>query len=142
MDIDFLNHIYLNPFDGTLTAYYAWSMQYKFVYDDVISLLKEHLPELCERYESAKGNELLPILSHSDGKTKGKKSKKKMVVAKVPQLVLETDMYNPSRIMKSIQYIFENNVIRIWNEDILSADFHSEAPMLGMGSDVQKIEKK
>lgn len=142
VDIDFLNHIYLNPFDGTLTAYYAWSMQYKFVYDDVISLLKEHLPELCERYKSAKENELLPILSHSDGKTKGKKSQKKMVVAKVPQLVLETDMYNPSRIMKSIQYIFENNVIRIWNEDILSADFHSEVPMLGMGSDVQKIEKK
>ena len=142
VDIDFLNHIYLNPFDGTLTAYYAWSMQYKFVFDDVISLLKEHLPELCERYESAKRSEQLPILSHSDGKTKSKKIKKKMVVAKVPQLVLETDMYNPSRIMKSIQYIFENNVIRIWNDNILSADFSDDSLALDMKAEAKKIEKK
>ena len=140
MDIDFLNHIYLNPFDGTLTAYYAWNIQYKLVFDDVISLLKEHLPELCERYEAAKCNELLPILSRSDGK--GKRNKKKMVVAKVPQLVLETDMYNPSRIMKSIQYIFENNVIRIWNEDLLSADFSNDNLALGMKPEPKKIDKK
>ena len=84
VDIDFLNHIYLNPFDGMLTPYYALDIQYKLVYDDVPSLLNEHLPELSERYETAKRNELLPILSHSDGKDK--KSKKKMVAAKVPQL--------------------------------------------------------
>jgi len=142
VDIDFLNHIYLNPFDGALTAYHAWNIQYKLVFDDVISLLKEHLPELCERYEAAMNNELLPILGHSDGKTKGKKSKKKMVVAKVPQLVLETDMYNPSRIMKSIQYIFENNVIRIWNDEILSADFGEDRLALGMKPESKKIDKK
>ena len=112
------------------------------MFDDVISLLKEHLPELCERYEAAMNNELLPILGHSDGKTKGKKSKKKMVVAKVPQLVLETDMYNPSRIMKSIQYIFENNVIRIWNDEILSADFCEDRLALGMKPESKKIDKK
>lgn len=55
-----------------------------------------------------------------------------MVVAKVPQLVLETDMYNPSRIMKSIQYIFDNNVIRIWNDDILTANFSDESHRLGI----------
>lgn len=140
VDIDFLNHIYLNPFDGTLTPYYAWNIQYKLVFDDVISLLKEHLPELCERYKAAKSNELLPILSCSDGK--GKKSKKNMVVAKVPQLVLETDMYNPSRIMKSIQYIFENNVIRIWNDDILSADFSDDTIALCLNQEIKKIDRK
>lgn len=121
VDIDFFNHIYLNPFDGTITPYFAWNTQLKYVYDDMISLMKEHLPKLCEHYETARSNGLLSILSQSDGK--GKKNKKKMVVAKVPQLVLETDMYNPSRIIKSIQYVFENNVIRIWNDDILSANF-------------------
>ena len=65
-----------------------------------------------------------------------------MVVAKVPQLVLETDMYNPSRIMKSIQYIFENNVIRIWNEDLLSADFSNDNLALGMEPEPKKIDKK
>ncbi|MCM1508454.1 MAG: hypothetical protein NC177_15190 [Ruminococcus flavefaciens] len=140
VDIDFFNHIYLNPFDGTLTPYHAWNIQYKLVFDDMISLLKEHLPELCESYEAAKENELLPMLSRSDGK--GKKSKKKMVVAKVPQLVLETDMYNPSRIMKSIQYIFENNVIRIWNDDILSADFSDNTIALDMNREIKIFDRK
>ena len=65
-----------------------------------------------------------------------------MVVAKVPQLVLETDMYNPSRIMKSIQYIFENNVIRIWNEEILSADFTDDVLAVDMKTEPKKIDKK
>lgn len=67
-------------------------------------------------------------MSQSDGN--GKKKPKKMVVAKVSQLVLEKDMYAPSRIMKSIQYIFENNVIRIWSDDILKADFSENALIL------------
>lgn len=46
----------------------------------------------------------------SQADVKGKKTQKKMVLATVPQLVLEKDMYDPSRIMKSIQYIFENNI--------------------------------
>lgn len=140
VDIDFFNHIYLNPFDGAITPYYALNIQKKYIFDDMISLLKEHLPELCERYEDAKSKALLPILSRADGK--GKKSKKKMVVTKVPKLVLETAIYNPSRVMKSIQYIFENNVIRIWNDEILSAEFIEKAPVLEMKSKVTKIEKK
>ena len=140
VDIDFLNHIYLNLFDETITPYFAWNIQFKYVYDDMISLLKEHLLELCERYEASKINNLLPILSQSDGK--GKRNKKKMIVAKVPQLVLETDMYNPSRIMKSIQYIFENNVIRIWNDDILTADFSEEVLALEMKEKPKQIKKK
>lgn len=125
VDIDFLNHIYLNPFDGTITPYFAWTTELKYAYNDMSSLLKEHIPELCKRYEASKKDSLLPILSQADGK--GKKTQKKMVLAKVPQLVLEKDMYDPSRIMKSIQYIFENSVIRIWNDDILKAEFSENA---------------
>ena len=140
VDIGFFDHIYLNPFDGTLTAYHAWDMQYKTVFEDVSSLLKAHLPELCEHYEAAKRDKRLPIMSRSE--VKGKKSKEKMVVAKVPQLVLDTNMYAPSRIMKSIQYIFENNVIRIWNDEILSADLSDEAISLGMRPEATNDDKK
>lgn len=47
-----------------------------------------------------------------------------------------------SRTMKSIQYIFENNVIRIWNEDILSADFSDDNIALGLNQEVERIDKK
>lgn len=61
-----------------------------------------------------------------------KKKRKKTSIAKVPQLVLGTEIYQPSRIMKAFQYIFENNVIRIWNDAILTADFREEALLLEM----------
>lgn len=31
-----------------------------------------------------------------------------------------TEMYDPSRIIRSLQYIWDKNVIRIWNDDILT----------------------
>ena len=37
----------------------------------------------------------------------------------VPQVVLDKSMYEPSRIMRSIQYIFDQNVLRIWNDAVL-----------------------
>lgn len=33
------------------------------------------------------------------------------------------DMYNPSRIMRSIQYLMGVNVIRIWNDKVMN--FHT-----------------
>lgn len=47
-----------------------------------------------------------------------------------------------SRTMKSIQYIFENNVIRIWNGDILSADFSDDTLALGLNQEVKTIDRK
>ena len=37
----------------------------------------------------------------------------------VPRVVLDKSMYEPSRIMRSIQYIFDQNVLRIWNDAVL-----------------------
>ena len=36
-------------------------------------------------------------------------------------------MYSPSRIMRSVQYIFDNNVIRIWKDEILAASVDMKA---------------
>ena len=138
VDIDFYNHIYLNPADGTITPYFAWDIQRKYVYTDVITLLKKRSPELCQRYQSEKGKGLLPLLGQLDGHGK----KKKVAVAKVPKLVLETDMYIASRTMKAIQYIFENKVIRIWNEDIFTTDFSDTTQALEVKRNTKKISEK
>lgn len=75
VDIDYFNHIYLNPFDGTFTMYYALNTMQKYVCNDMISLLKDRLPKLCEQYESAKISGFLPIVSQFDGKNKKSKIK-------------------------------------------------------------------
>ena len=133
VDIDFFNHIYLNPFDGKITPYYAWDISSRLVYDDLPSLLKVHVPQLKDRFDNAHKSGAVPLLSQYA--VAEKKHTEKMALATVPQLVLGTEIYEPSRIMKSIQYIIDNNIIRIWNDDILAADFEN-------GSSILKIEDK
>ena len=44
---------------------------------------------------------------------------KMITSAKIPGIILDTKMYGTSRIMRSIQYIIDNNVIRTWNDALV-----------------------
>ncbi len=119
VDIDWFNHVYLNPFDGKITPYFAVNMTGKLVFNDMESLLKTSpLPPrliggvpMFTHYLSLAKEERLPILSRN--------ANKKWDLAMVPRVVLDKSMYEPSRIMRSIQYIFDQNVLRIWNDAVL-----------------------
>lgn len=60
----------------------------------------------------------MPLLSRA--------SSKEWELAVVPQVVLDRSMYEPSRIMRSIQYIFDQNVLRIWNDAVLAIEDRGE----------------
>lgn len=107
VDIDFYNHLYLNPLDGTIVPYFAESMVWKDVYSNVASLLCYKAPHLYKNY-------LKLIESKSNGLdmaliTIDQKLDKKTV------FVPETDMYRVSRIIKGLQFTTNFNVIRLWN---------------------------
>jgi len=51
-------------------------------------------------------------------------------LATIPEWVLGTEIYKPSRIMRSIQYIWEQNVIRIWNDEVLHEEISKEPLMI------------
>lgn len=111
VDVDFYNHIYVNPQDGTITPYYATSIIDKYVYNDVGTLLMENRQDLYYNYSKlldcdTKNLELL------NGESKAES-------IATSQFVLETHMYRLSRIMRSLQYLTEVNVIRIWNDRIM-----------------------
>lgn len=126
VDIDWFNHVYLNPFDGKVTPYFAMNTTDKLVFNDMESLLKTSPfpPQLTggvsmfTRYSSLAKEERLPILSRNVNK--------KWDLAMVPQVVLDKSMYEPSRIMRSIQYIFDQNVLRVWNGAVLSIEDKDE----------------
>lgn len=120
VDIDFYHHIYLNPYDGTLTPYFAYDVTSRLTYADLPSLLRTSLPSLNKNYIEACKKGELPLLKQYEAPPK--KKTKRMPIATVPKLVLGTEMYDPSRIMRAIQYIFEDDVIRIWEEHILTID--------------------
>jgi len=120
VDIDFLNHIYLNPFDGKITPYFAWDMSNKLVYKNILALLKTSPYQsdgtlLLAQYKKASKEGLLPVLV-------AQARNKETVLATVPELVLDRSMYNPSRIMRSVQYVFDWNIVRVWKDEVLTAD--------------------
>ncbi len=111
VDIDYFNHIYINPMDGKLTPYYALSIIDKYEYKDVATLLLQQRKDLYDNY-------LKLIRDKSEG-IKLLKGKTKVEPVEISRFIPETYMYKPSRIMKSLQYLTEVNVIRIWNDAIM-----------------------
>lgn len=112
VDIDFYNHLYLNPLDGTITPYFAYSMVDKYVYDNLPSLLKYECPKLFANYEKMIGQESEQnalALYH-----------KNLPIAKNRKYVDSTEMYKVSRILKGLQFTTKYNIVRLWNDAIVA----------------------
>lgn len=110
VDIDFYNHVYINPVDLTVTPYYALNMVYKWVFDSIPTLLEEHSPELFKNYKQM-------LESNSDFS---------LVPAEVSHLLssqsvseyFETDIYKASREISKMQKL-NNNVLSFWDDNLL-----------------------
>ncbi len=106
VDIDYWNHIYLNPVDGKATPYSATSMTEKKVYSNVKTLLRDNNTKLYSKY-----------LSYVNDSEKNELTVKGNNIEAVEEK--STLMYKPSRLFKEIQYLTEKNIIRKWLDDIM-----------------------
>ncbi|MBT8938447.1 hypothetical protein BTI76_05585 [Lactobacillus delbrueckii subsp. bulgaricus] len=125
VDIDFFNHIYLNPFDGKISPYFALDTTNKVFFKDVKSLLNSSSfdnKRILRKYSSMSQKGNIPILTH--------KEYRKQELTAMSEIVLDRSMYEPSRIMRSIQYIFDQNVLRVWKDEVLSISETSPKEML------------
>ena len=114
IDIDFFSHVYLNINDGSVTPYVAKSIVDKYVYDTVPQLLESFLPELYQNYLASKeSNQDICVLE----------------AIKIAY-VSDTSMYRQSKIINSLQYTTNKNVIRLWN-DVLFNTGNTMAQELG-----------
>ena len=104
VDIDFYNHVYVNIYDGKITPYWAASMDYKIVYPSFQELLSNHCPKMLENMNSNK-NELVAM--------------KNELIPSGGGVYEDTKIYRESRIMKKIQYLIDDNIIRVWNDNLL-----------------------
>lgn len=110
IDIDWFNHIYLNPYDGKVSYYYATSIVDKYVYNSLKNLLTHHNEKLLEVYENKKSSEKEMNIILSNNQIRN---------IAITEFVPDTFMYSPSRQMLTIQYLTELNVIRFWNDEII-----------------------
>lgn len=120
VDIDFYNHIYLDPFDGYLMPYFAFDVVGRREFRSVQELLESSpLPAL--------GSDGKPLLSaytkllDAGGVSILAPTVKEAALAVVPMEILdERNIYAPSRVMKSIQYLLDKGVVRVWNDAVLA----------------------
>lgn len=124
VDISFFSHIYINPFDGKITYYWAPDICSRKVYKSFKSLLEQKEPTLLNGFHDKSKEGLIPLIAPIN---KPKKTPKSEIA--LPEWMFGTEIYEPSRIMRAVQYVWEKNVIRIWNDDVLQAE--NSAGILG-----------
>ena len=112
IDIDFYNHLYLNPLDGSITPYFADSMVDKYVYNNLPSLLKYQCPELFANYEkiaNQKKTGMELTIYNQD-----------LPIQDARVYICDTSMYKISRLLKGLQFTTKYNIVRLWNDEFVS----------------------
>ncbi len=106
VDIDFYNHVYVNPIDMKITGYYAEDMIYKKLYPTVHDLLKDQCPALYSNYiKYINNNDSDSFVSHYH------------YPSVIPEVYLNTDIYAVSRIVSKMQRLIKN-ILTVWPDDL------------------------
>ena len=103
IDIDALNHIYVNPNDLKVTGYFALSMVEKMVFGSIQDLLTQCRPELLPAYNNYLNGDTstaLVLKQNSDNSF-------------VSKPYYSTDIYTNSNVLKKMQRLY-SNILTIW----------------------------
>ena len=117
VDLDFCSHIYLNPYDGSIAPYYAISMDDKYVFPDVASLLAEHRPEMLTGYQKLFSDREPGLLPLGNAYALPAMTKEAIRSKGVP--VSDTSMYRISNRLKELQMIYDYRIIGVWYDRFL-----------------------
>lgn len=121
IDIDYSNHIYFNPYDGTIAPYYAISMDDKDVFENVQSLLTVRRPDLLESSlslidDKTKTSTMLTI---SDTVSTALISKDDIINTESVK-EYSRDIYTISNRIKPLKDISDSGWIQVWYDDVLN----------------------
>lgn len=108
IDIDFYNHIYVNPIDLTMVGYWASDIINKIVYPSIPALLEKRCPRIFDQY--------VKLLEGKSGNPFA--LKKQTGIVSSPQKYFDTDIYRASREIKKMQKL-SSNILSSWYENAL-----------------------
>ncbi|MBU3093398.1 hypothetical protein KPL35_15130 [Clostridium sp. CF011] len=112
-------HLFVNPIDGKVTPYFAYDVKSRIIYKDFKALLEsqEYCKLLKDNY--TRHEKELSLNMHA-----------LQYSSQLKEWEDESSMYDEgsylykiSRIIKSLQYVAEKSIVRIWNEEMLNYDF-------------------
>lgn len=120
MDIDYFNHIYLNPYDGKIVPYYADSMYNKDVFENLQSLLSVARPDLLESslrlIDDKSSSSTALMINNEISMTLVSKND---VINKKPVRDWSNDMYDISNKIKPLKDILDIGWVQVWYDDVL-----------------------
>lgn len=128
VDLDFYNHIFVNPYDGSLTPYNAYSKIEKYVYKNIPALLKAKRPEMLKGFKRmVKNNGLLfsknnKLIENSTSVLKVDNDDDISEREEQCELVVDTEIYKISGKIKALQYIYDNKLIVAWYDNLLKSN--------------------
>ena len=122
IDIDWNNHIYLNPYDGSVIPYNAVSMYNKKVYKNTKSLLSVHHPEMLPSFNKMIKNNpdtTSLITQNSDINDSSLIAQDDSISLDFVR-VYEHNMYDISNKLKPLQNIYDLKLVQVWYDEILN----------------------
>lgn len=133
VDIDYFNHIYVEPATGSLKYYYAQDAQSRTVYNNLSSLLKDPTTASLDTKEthakilkkfSKRKRGLLKNNGHigllvSPQHLNNLITENEKYVGPVKEEGYHKEMYYKNRIMNQVQYLYEHKVVRFWRDGVV-----------------------
>ena len=122
IDIDWSNHVYVNPYDGSVVPYNAASMYDKNVYKNTRSLLSAQRPEMLPAFDKL----IEEKSSDTSLITQNKNVLNELLVPRDDSIstefvkVYDYDMYSISNKLKPLQNIYDIRLVQIWYDEILN----------------------
>lgn len=140
VDFDFYNHLYINPFDGKVTAYTALSTTKQITYDDIGLFVKEQRPEMLPGFyqvlpqlepflfrplssSEQQSGRILLLQGLSDTKEKMEyyddEEYNTEEENESKNINYSTNIYVASRILKKLQFIYDRGLVVDWIDGIV-----------------------
>lgn len=112
IDIDFFNHIYVNPWDLTIVGYWAADIILKEVYPSVSSLLETKRADLFQNYKN--------MLAQSNGNSM--QLQKMFSLSSKSEFYFGTEIYRASREIRKMQKL-NSHILSAWYEGVMKSMF-------------------
>lgn len=123
VDIDYFNHIYLNPYNGSIAPYSAPSMYMKYVYTNVPSLIATQRPEMLPAFnraiEASTDKESTALVLADSKVTRALSVLEQQEIDTYNVPVTDASMYRLSNRMKQLQTIYDYHYVGVWYDNIL-----------------------
>lgn len=145
VDLDYNNHIYLNPYDGKIAPYYAPNMYQKYVYKNVPSLIAARRPEMLASFEkaieAAESPETTALILAQTKERHDLTQLRKDEIDAYNALVKDTSMYAVSNRLKLLQAVYDHGLIVVWYDNVVQQNeieaAYKQTPSSAVGESIK-----